>query len=271
MTLPEPDPAFRWNAEPWGHTLRCVPLEAIAQHAFTTKQLRLRVYTPVDGQPGEGVEQPDAWTQAAASVGAGLEQVVRIRQVHGATVRMLRSDRTTATELSTRPDADAQVSNMPGLVLAVQVADCVPILLADSKSKVVGAVHAGWRGTAAGIAPAAVGAMISEFGVDPAHLTVAIGPSIGPCCYTVGPDVVDAFRLVGFPAERLSAWFSETQSAELTLDLWASNRDQMIAAGVRGDHIYTSGLCTKTHRDVFPSYRVGGVAAGRMAGLIAVP
>ena len=263
MTLPTPDPAFHWTAEAWGHTLRCKPLSAIAQHAFTTRQLQLR--------PGGPDANPDGWAQAVATVGAGLEQLIRVRQVHGASVRTLRQGETSAADVAALPDGDAIVSNAKGYVLSVQVADCVPILMASVKDGVAAAVHAGWRGTSAGVASAAVEAMTREFGVNPSDLTVAIGPSIGACCYEVGPSVLQSFSLAGARDEDLARWFSKTTDDSMRLDLWAVNRDQLVRAGVREDHLHTSRLCTQTHRDIFESYRVDGARAGRMLALIVVP
>jgi YfiH family protein len=263
MTPPAPDPAFHWTAEAWGHALRCRPLSAIAQHAFTTKQLRLRAASPE--------EQLVAWTRATASVGADLEQLMHVRQVHGASVRVLKKGETRPADAGERPRADALISNAPGLVLSVQVADCVPVLIADPKTSSVAAVHAGWRGTCAGVARAAVNAMAREFGVNPADLSVAIGPSIGPCCYEVGTNVIDAFRLAGANEAELARWFAHTKTGSLRLDLWAVNRDQLLGAGVQDDHIYVCRLCTQTHRDIFESDRADGEQAGRMAAMIAVP
>ena len=212
-----------------------------------------------------------AWTQAAASVGAGLEQVLRVHQKHGAVVRVIRRGETTATSAADRPDGDALVSNASSFVLAVQVADCVPILMADKKSGAVAAVHAGWRGTCAGVVNAAIAAMSREFGTDSRNLCAAIGPSIGPCCYEVGESVLDEFRLVGVPENYVKRWFSVVDGGSLRLDLQTANRDQLAAAGVREDDIYVCGLCTKTHSGVFESYRADGELAGRMAGLIRVP
>jgi YfiH family protein len=263
MTLPTPDPAFHWSAEAWGHALRCRPLLASAQHAFTSKQLQLR--------GGGPKASPEVWTQAVATVGAGLEQLLRVRQVHAAAVRVLKQGETGAADVASVPDGDAIVSNAKGYVLSVQVADCVPILMASAKDGVVAAVHAGWRGTCAGVATAAIETMTREFGVNPSHLTVALGPSIGACCYEVGPNVLEAFELAGACEEDLARWFAHTEKGSLRLDLWAVNRDQLVAAGVREDHLYICRLCTQTHRDIFESYRVDGANAGRMAALIAVP
>lgn len=267
MNLPTPDPAFHWSAEAWGHGLRCTPLAQHAQHLFTSKQLKLRAST--DRSASQAYLA--AWTQAAASIGAGLEQLLRVHQRHGAAVRVIRRGETTATSAAERPDADALVSNASGFVLAVQVADCVPILIADRKSNAVAAVHAGWRGTCAGVVSAAIAALKREFDCAPRNLVAAVGPSIGPCCYEVGRSVLDQFRLAGVPQDLLARWFPETDGASIRLDLQTANRDQLVAAGMRADDIYLCGLCTQTHRDVFDSYRAEGEQAGRMAALIAVP
>lgn len=266
MTLPTPDPAFHWTAETWGYALRCRPLSAIAQHAFTSKQLRLRL-------PPGGVDDRYrlAWTQAAASVGASLEHVMRVRQVHGHHVRVLRRGTVALTEAAAKPDADALVSNAPDFVLSVQVADCVPILMADRTSGAVAAVHAGWRGTCAGVAAAAVRAMAEQLDANPAELVVAIGPSIGPCCYQVGDNVLQAFQAAGTSAVAIARWFSHDDGGVRRLDLWRANHDQLARAGVPPAHIHVSGLCTRTHREMFESYRVDGEEAGRMAALIRVP
>lgn len=256
MTLPIPDPAFHWTVEPWGHALRCGPLDAIAQHAFTSKQL--------------GLPDPAAWAAAAASVGRPGSQARRVKQVHGNVVRILKRGETSVGDAAARPDGDALVSNEPGLVLAVLVADCVPIVMADRTGGAAAAIHAGWRGTCARIGPAAVAAMRCEFGTDPANLVAAIGPSIGPDDYEVGEPLVEAFRQAGHQANDLSRWFLR-RDPRPHLDLWAANRDQLIDAGLKAERIFTCGLSTLAHTDVFDSFRSAGESAGRMAAVIAVP
>lgn len=256
MNLPTPDPAFHWTVEPWGQALRCRPLAAIAQHAFTSKQLKL--------------PDPAGWASAARSVGGEPGQVRRVKQVHGNVVRVLKRGHTRDSDAIDRPDGDAVISNVPGLVLAVLVADCVPIVLADGTGGAAGAIHAGWRGTCARIGPTAVEAMRREFGTDPANLVAAIGPSIGPGDYEVGEALVDAFQQAGHQAGDLARWFAHHE-ARLHLDLWSANRDQLIAAGVRPDRTFTCGLSTLSHAGVFDSYRSAGEQAGRMAAVIAVP
>jgi YfiH family protein len=257
MTLPLPDPVFRWSHETWGAALRCDPIQPVAQHLFTTKQLRLRPFE----------RQSEPWAAAVAAAGGAVPDLRRITQVHGGTVHVVRP----GDVVMDAPAADAIVSNTPGQVLAVQVADCVPILLADPRTGAVGAVHAGWRGSAARIAPAAVQTLAHEFGVRPADLLVAVGPSIGPCCYQVGPDVTDAFRQAGAGDAQLARWFTDGATGSLWLDLWMVHRDQLVEAGVAPNRIYLSRLCTQTHATVFDSYRVEGPNAGRMAALIRCP
>lgn len=257
MLLPAPAPGFSWTAEPWGPMLRCDALAAIARHGFTSRPLQLR--------PGE--IGTTGWAAAAASVGCAVERVRRIRQVHGAVVRVVRP----GEPADAPPDADAAITAEPGTAVAVVAADCVPILLADPATGAVGAVHAGWRGTAARVAGAAVSGMGREFGVDPARLVAAIGPSIGACCYDVGEELLGAFAEAGHSATDVAAWFSRDQAGRLRLDLWLANADQLAHAGVPRDRIHVSGLCTKTHANVFESFRADGDQAGRMAALVVVP
>lgn len=236
--------------------LRCAPLVAVARHGFTSRQLALR--------PGE--HGGHGWTAAAASVGCAVGQVARVRQVHGAAVRVVRAGDPPAVI----PDADAAITREPGTAVAVVAADCVPVLLADPVTGAVGAVHAGWRGTAANVARAAIDSMRREFGVDPARLVAAIGPSIGACCYAVGPELVTAFEQAGHPRAHVDRWFS-TRDGRLFLDLWAANRDLLADAGVAPANIHVAELCTQTHRDVFESFRADGEAAGRMAAIVVAP
>jgi YfiH family protein len=256
VTLPTPDPAFHWSREPWGDALRCAPLASHAQHLFTSRQLAL--------------PDPAAWDAALASLASSRQRLARVKQVHGNHVRVLTRGAIPADVSEQRPDGDAVVSNAAGLALAVMVADCVPILLADRIAGAAAAIHAGWRGTCAGIAREAVSAMQREFGCRPRDLVAAIGPSAGPDDYEVGEPLIDAFRAAGHPQSRIDAWFIQT-GAKPRLDLWRANRDQLIDAGVTSEDIYISGLSTVSHPDIFDSYRVAGDRAGRMAAVIVVP
>jgi YfiH family protein len=264
MTLPTPDAAFHWSREPWGAALRCRPLSAAAQHLFTSKQLAL--------------PSPEGWLAATASLGSDPARLIRVKQVHGNAVRIVRQGDDIARAIEERPDGDAIVSNVPGLALAVMVADCVPILIADPTRGAAAAVHAGWRGTCARVAPTAIEVMRRELGVDPAGLIAAIGPSVGPDDYEVGDQLIEAFLAAGHDKADVDRWFFRPSLKPQTLsplkphlDLWQANRDQLVASGIPRDHIYICGLSTVAHPDVLESYRVAGARAGRMTGLIVVP
>lgn len=237
--------------------LQCVPLLEVAPHIFTTRQLDLT---------GSDRDMAAGWSRIAASIGIGSSQLVRPMQVHGAAVIVISRDRHGAPQGGDAREADIVVTDDAETGAAVQVADCVPLLVGDPRSGAVAAAHTGWRGTAARVASAAVAALRSNFGADPADLVAAIGPSIGPCCYQVGVELIEAFRNAGYGPRDLERWF--LREGELCLDLWKANRDQLEAAGLRQDRIHVAGLCTATHADLFHSYRRDGQAAGRTAAAI---
>ena len=256
MTRPRPGATFHWTSEAWGDALRCRPLSAVAQHLFTSRQLAL----PDDA----------AWRAALTSVGSTADRLMRVKQVHGNVVRVLKRDQVPELAHTQRPDGDAIVSNEAGLTLAVMVADCVPILLCDPIHGAAAAIHAGWRGTCARVGPAAVEAMQREFGCHPPDLIAAIGPSVGPDDYQVGDSLVTSFREAGHPQASVDRWFTR-RGDKLFLDLWAANTDQLIDAGLGAEHIHLCALSTVSRPDIFDSYRVEGEKAGRMAGIIVVP
>ena len=263
---------FTWTREAWGAALRSSSLAQVADHFFTTRQLRLR-----------GETERDDWAAAAATIGVSSDRLLRLTQVHGRDVVTVRRgaseicgaargvDRSGPVEGDGRdgaswPEADILLSDDPSVALAIQVADCVPLLVADRRSGAVAGVHAGWRGTAAGAAPAAVAALGREFGALPEDLVVAQGPSIGACCYVVGPELVEAFEAGGF-GRWIDRWFREVEG-QIRLDLWMANRDQLIEAGIREDDIHQPGLCTASHPQWFASYRRDGPGTGRIAAVI---
>jgi copper oxidase (laccase) domain-containing protein len=120
------------------------------------------------------------------------------------------------------------------------------------------------------VAGAAVAALAHHAGATPRTLVAAIGPSIGPCCYAVGPELVHAFLREGHARDTVNRWFSE-RGERLVLDLWAATRDLLVSTGIPEEKVHVAGLCTKTHRDVFESFRADGDAAGRMAAVVVAP
>ena len=252
MSRPEPSGGFEWTQAPWGTALRCEPLEGVAPHLFTTADLVLAADDP-------------AWHAVASAVGVDRSRLRLVRQVHGADVAVCRAG---APPSAISPEADAIISNDPTLAVAVRVADCTPVLLADRRTGAVGAVHAGWRGTMKRAAGRAVDAMRAAFGAEPRDLVAAIGPCLGPCCGEVGPEVLEAFRAAGHDPAALERWFAPGASGRPYLDLWRANRDQLEASGLDRDAIHVSALCTRSHPSLLHSYRVHGAGAGRMAAVI---
>jgi polyphenol oxidase len=172
------------------------------------------------------------------------------RQVHGDRVGYVRSP-------GVVPETDALITDTPGLVLTVQIADCVPIFLFDPIRRAIGIAHAGWKGSALGIAVKTVRSMEKSFASDPRNVQALIGPSIGPCCFEVGPEVAERF-----PSRYLS---------ENKLDLWRFTVDSLLEAGLQPDRVALSGLCTRCHSEWFFSHRGSGGRTGRMLGAIRIP
>jgi purine-nucleoside/S-methyl-5'-thioadenosine phosphorylase / adenosine deaminase len=175
-----------------------------------------------------------------------------------------------AARASPRADvaADIVVSDDPSVAVAIQTADCVPILLADRRTGAVAAAHAGWRGLAAR-APAAAVAALSALGSRASDLVAAVGPAISGPRYEVGADVRAAFEAAGFGRDDLERWFAPgRRAAHWQFDGWASTSDQLAAAGVGPGRIFVAALCTAAHPRVFCSYRRDGAPAGRMAAVV---
>lgn len=232
--------------------LQCRPLRAFAPHVFTTRDLRLR-------------EDVDEWRVVAHALDVEPAHLRLIRQVHGTSIAVVRRG---GEPSWTPPEADVIVSDEPDVAIIVRVADCAPILIADRRLGVVAAAHAGWRGTACGVATRAVEAMREQFRSEPSDLIAAIGPCLGQCCGEVGPEVPTAFREGGHATEAIERWFRPGNADRFLLDLPAANRDQLVSAGVPAEHVHDARLCTKTYAQRFHSYRANGLMAGRMAAAI---
>ncbi len=149
-------------------------------------------------------------------------------------------------------EGDAFVTGSPNVVCFVRTADCVPILLCDTENRVVGAIHAGWRGHVADVIGHAVRAMKDSFGSDAAKLSAAIGPSICTDCYTVGEDVIESFSQNGFAD---SLWSEKPDRKSFSLNLRRASEELLISAGLLKENISTLPLCTSCHNGDFASYR----------------
>jgi YfiH family protein len=178
-----------------------------------------------------------------------------VRQVHGAAVARVRAGDDPAAVA--RFEADALVTSDANVALGVFVADCIPALLVDPRSGAVAVAHAGWRGTVAGVLPAAVRALSEEFGARAADLRVALGPAIGPCCFEVGPEVVRAVEAALGGAAGADVVLPSPRGAagKWHVDLKAVNRLLLARAGVAPDAIDTAPDCTAHDQARFFSYR----------------
>jgi YfiH family protein len=251
----------RWEQIPW------------LWHAFSTRQGGVsRAYTP-EGAPGElnlGFTADDDRENvlhnrrllAEAVTGDPATPIVTVRQVHSAVIVV------TGAGDQAQPlcEGDGLITNQPGILLGIQTADCVPVLVADRNRRVVAAIHAGWRGTAQGIVENAIARILQKFGSDPRDLVAAIGPAIGPCCYTVGEEVLAEFQ------SRFAYAGDLFQQAGPTprLDLFEANRRQLLSARLDPGSISLAGGCTACQPRLFFSHRASQGRAGRMLSVIGI-
>jgi len=192
-----------------------------------------------------------------AAAGVPGWPVLKLNQTHSATVHDMKD-----TWASNEPRiGDAAITAVRGALLGIQTADCVPILLADRGGAVVGAIHAGWRGTASGIARRTIQMLRENYGISPSNLVAAIRPHNAVCCYEVGEDVVDAVKDDQAFTRRL-----EWQKPHF--DQALANQKQLLAAGIPPGQIAVSTLCTQCRGDLFYSYRREKSRTGRMLSII---
>lgn len=181
-----------------------------------------------------------------ASVAGSAATLVTVRQVHSAKTIVVRSNPAHFFQADGRAtiEADGMMTDCPGLLLGIQTADCVPVLVADSRLRVVAAFHAGWRGTVAGIVEQGIGQLATEYSSHPEDLVAAVGPSIGRCCYSVGDEVREAFEARYDYASDLLEQHEVGSQKKIYLNLWEANRRQVVGAGVHPAKIVVMGECS---------------------------
>ena len=192
--------------------------------------------------------------------------VVALKQIHSTRVVVIHTHRGLGTLEQT--EGDALVTNQPETLVVVRTADCVPVLLVEKARGVVGAIHAGWRGAVGGIVAETIRSCVTEFGAKPEHMHLAIGPSIGPCCYEVDEQVINPLR------SRYPAWpgvLQETNQGKGVLDLKQLIYYQIRAGGVPDSQIGRVDHCTRCRDDLFYSYRREGQVNGTMYSGIILP
>lgn len=158
------------------------------------------------------------------------------------------------------PNTDGIVTNMKGVLLTTVHADCFPVWFCDEERAAIGLVHAGWRGTLAGIAQEAVRTMAKEYGSDPAQIRVHIGPGISKCCFETGPEVIEAFREKWAFADE----YAEPAGEKYYIDLKGINTAELLEVGIKDQNITVSRHCTCCEPEMFASYRREGGTYMRM-------
>ncbi len=216
----------------------------------------------VGAMVGDDPEHVEANRRTIAAVaGAQVEDTRTIWQTHSAKVVVARRD---VPQEFPPEQADGIITADPGILLMLRFADCVPVIFFDPVRRVVGLAHAGWRGTVAGIGPATVNAMVTEFRCNPRDIIAGIGPSIGPCCYEVGPEVLAQVNETFIHPEEFI--LSSVNGSGAHLDLWKANRHDIKAIGVQ--KIEVAGLCTACHTHEFFSHRAEAGRTGRFGAVI---
>jgi YfiH family protein len=205
--------------------------------------------------------------------------LVGVKQVHSAIVRVVKKEdgalegRLQTEEGKALWEGDGLITDVPGVLLGVGTADCVPVLVVDVTKRVVAAFHAGWRGTVARIVERGVTMMQEEYGSQAGDMVAAVGPSIGPCCYTVGEEVSSEFGKQFEYAKELFVHTADT--GEIRLNLWEANRCQLLDAGVGEASIAMIGECTACAGSQsgalrYFSHRGEHGVAGRMLNVVGV-
>jgi YfiH family protein len=224
-------------------------------------------------------------SQLGAISGKELWPVVTLRQIHSDLIHCV-------TKLPKKSlVGDGLITRVPGVLLAIQTADCLPVILVDARRKAVGVFHAGWRGTAKRIVEKGVGEMRRWFGTLPRDIRAAIGPGIHACCYAIGPEVRQQFESQFAYAEDLFREIKESDPVrekypllfltarapghselptKIFLDLVEANRRQLVDAGVSPKNITASPLCTACHSEMLFSYRAEKGVTGRMMSVAGI-
>ncbi|MBS1801472.1 MAG: peptidoglycan editing factor PgeF [Acidobacteria bacterium] len=264
-----------WKNFPWlrhGFSTR----QGGASAAYGGKSLNLG-WTKED-DPAHVRQNRGAFVQAVSRPGEPM-QLVTIRQVHSGVVRVVGEEAFQGTLETSEGKAvlegDGLVTNVLGVLLAVGTADCVPVLVVDPIHRAVGAFHAGWRGTVAGIVQQGIALMQQQYGSHPGEMMAAVGPSIGACCYAVGEEVRHQFAARFLYAQDLFVSRSNDGAAQLYVDLWEANRRQLIDAGAAPERVTMIGECTACARTAsgerrYFSHRAERGTAGRMLNAIGI-
>lgn len=240
-------------------------------HAFCTRQggASQDEYAGLNMSFSEGDEEYKVlqnWGRLADAFSIPLEQFLVVNQVHSDGIFVIKPH---GNYFPSRAELnyDAIVTNRTNLAICIKTADCVPVFFADRLKKVIAVVHAGWRSSALGICDKVIRLLQEKYSSSPQDILVAIGPSIGKCCYEVDSIVANSFRQQKnnesflFPTAGMNKWM---------LDLAEANRQQILDCGVPEKNIGTSGFCTSCRQDIFFSHRGSGGITGRQINFMMI-
>ncbi len=261
---------FRWlEGDGGARAIACEPLEREGfANAFSTRGGGVSPFPEASlnlaGFDQDSAENIQENRRRFISALGGEWTLAACWQVHSADVLVVRDPGDPRFE---NERCDALATNLKGVLLGVKTADCVPVIIGDSRSGACAAVHAGWRGTLTEIVRRALARMREEFGTDPRDVRAALGPAALGCCYEVGADVVEPFRANFKEADSL---FKETTAGHALVDLHEANRRQLVESGVTPERIHALPLCTMCRPDLFFSYRQDRKLYGRTGRLMSV-
>ena len=202
------------------------------------------------------------------AVGFDFKKTVLSRQTHTDNIRIVKEDDIGKGLIKDRDynDVDGLITNISGVTLVTQFADCTPLLFLDPENKVIANVHSGWRGTVQQIGKRAVEIMQKEFGSKPENIIAAIGPCINKCCYEVDDPVYNEFaKREVFSLEKV---FTKKENGKFMLDLVEANKEILLSAGIREENLDISDLCTHCSSHIFHSHHATAGKRGTLGAFI---
>jgi uncharacterized protein, YfiH family len=211
------------------------------------------------------------YKRIAKSIGVDPNSFVVSKQVHKTHIRVVEEKDLGkgVTVPADYSEIDGLITNKPGITLVTKYADCVPLYFVDPKKKAIGLSHSGWRGTVKKIGKITVEEMQKAYGSNPEDIFTVIGPSICKDCYEIGAEVAEEF-LMAFPDAYEKGILKNKDNGKFQCDLWAANREVMLEAGLKGDNIHISNVCTCCNSDWLFSHRITGFQRGSLAAFLAI-
>ena len=201
----------------------------------------------------------------AQALGVKAEDFTYTHQTHTTNVAVVRAE----DKGKHFPETDGLVTNVPGICLVTFYADCVPLYFVDPVKRVIGLSHSGWRGTVGKMGKVTVELMEREYGCSPGDILAAVGPSICQDCYEVSEDVIERFR-DAFAEELHSGIFYKKENGKYQLNLWEANRQILLEAGISGEHMAVTNLCTHCNPEILFSHRATGNRRGNLSAFLAL-